>query len=139
MPTKISKTELARRSRQIVDLARRGHTIIVESYGAAQVAIMDILDYRLLRAVAAYRAAAPRPAPVRDETIPPRGLDEEEVKQVVRDAGGEEQAGWDRVLAAYLDGDISFGRTAQLLDLSRFELVERFNRLGISLQLGSTT
>ncbi|MFQ5796019.1 MAG: UPF0175 family protein [Candidatus Bipolaricaulia bacterium] len=139
MATNINKTDLARRTRQIVDLVRRGHTVIVESYGEAQVAIMDILDYRLLRAVATYRATPPQPAPIRDETISPRGLKEEEVKQAIRDASGDEQAAWNRVMAVYLDGDISLGRAAQLLDLSRFELVERFNRLGIPLQLGPTS
>jgi predicted HTH domain antitoxin len=35
------------------------------------------------------------------------------------------------VVAAYLDGDISLGRAALLLGLSRFDLLARFNRLGL--------
>jgi len=134
--TIISKTDLARRTRQVVDQARRGRALIVESYGEEQVAILDVLEYRLLRAVAAYRTTPPRPAPIRDETLTPRGLQDEEVEKVIAVAGGDVQAAWNRVIAAYLDGDISLGRTAQLLGLSRFELMERFNRLGIPLQLG---
>lgn len=43
---------------------------------------------------------------------------------------------WDIVVVGYLDGDISLGRAAQLLAMNRFELVSRFNRLGIALRLG---
>ena len=48
--TIISKTDLARRTRQIVNQARRGGAVIVESYGEEQVAILDAADYRCLRA-----------------------------------------------------------------------------------------
>ena len=47
----ISKTDLARRTRQVVDSARRGDTIIVESYGEEQVVVLDAVNYRILRAV----------------------------------------------------------------------------------------
>jgi predicted HTH domain antitoxin len=40
------------------------------------------------------------------------------------------------VAAAYLDGDISLGRAALLLGLSRFDLLARFNRLGLPAHLG---
>ena len=137
----ISKTDLARRTRQVVDQARRGRTIIVESYGEEQVAILDILDYRLLRAVAVYHAVSPQeraqtPAPIRDETLAPRGLTEEQVQQAIAEAGGDVQTGWNRIIAAYLDGDISLGRASQLLGLIRFEFQDRLNRLGLPLQLG---
>ena len=59
----ISKTELARRTRQIVDRARRGERIIVESYGEEQVAVIDAIDYRLLSAVAGYQTHSSRPPP----------------------------------------------------------------------------
>jgi len=61
----VSKTDLARRTRQIVDRARRGDTIIVESYGEEQVVVIDAVDYRILRAVAAYQTLPPQ------STIPP--------------------------------------------------------------------
>ena len=134
--TVINKTDLARRTRQVVDQARRGRAVIVESYGEEQVAILDAADYRCLRAMAAYYSLPPHPAPVNDDTLAPRGLDEAEVQERLASAAGNTQAGWDRVIAAYLDGDISLGRAAQLLGMSRFELQERFNRLGLPLRVG---
>jgi hypothetical protein len=137
--TVISKTDLARRTRHVLEQARRGRTVIVESYGEEQVAILDVLDYRILRAVAAYRAESPRSAPVSNPTLMPRGLDLDEVEQATTRAGGDAQAGWDRVFAAYLDGDISLGRAAELLGLSRLELAERFRRLELPLLTGPMT
>ena len=135
--TIISKTDLARRTRQIVNQARRGGAVIVESYGEEQVAILDAADYRCLRAVAAYYAWPQQPSPVTDSSLAPRGLDADEVKQAVVAAEGDAQAAWNRVLNAYLDGDISLGRAAELLELSRFDLSERMNRLGLPLHMGS--
>ena len=137
--TVISKTDLARRSRQVVDQARRGRPVIIESYGEEQVAVLDAADYRCLRAIAAYYALLPHPAPVNDPTLAPRGLDQSEVQAAVDAAEGDPQAAWNRILAAYLDGDISLGRAAQLLDVDRFELTARLNRLELPLHLGSTT
>jgi predicted HTH domain antitoxin len=135
--TIINRTELARRTRQAVEQARRGQTILVESYGEEQVAIIDALDYRLLRALAHYRS---RPiSPIEDVHIAPRGLSEETLKTTISQAAGDIQAAWDIVISTYLDGDISLGRAAELLNLSRFELMARFNRLGLPLQLGTTT
>jgi len=108
----------------------------VESYGEEQVAILDAADYRCLRAMAAYYSLPPHPAPVSDDGLAPRGLDEVQVQEPIASAAGDAQAGWDRVIAAYLDGDISLGRAAQLLDMSRFDLQERFNRLGLPLRVG---
>ncbi len=135
--TIISKTDLARRTRQIVNQARRGGAVIVESYGEEQVAILDAADYRCLRAVAAFYAWPPQPSPATDTTLTPRGLDTDEVQRAIAAADGDAQAAWNRVLKAYLDGDISLGRAAQLLDLSRFDLLERMNRLGLPLHMGS--
>jgi hypothetical protein len=134
--TIINKTDLARRTRQVVDQARRGRAVIVESYGEEQVAILDAADYRCLRAMAAYYSLPPHSAPVNDEAMAPRGVDEGEVQGPIASSGGDAQTGWDRVIAAYLDGDISLGRAAQLLDMSRFDLQERFNRLGLPLRVG---
>jgi prevent-host-death family protein len=108
----ISKTELARRTRQVVDRARRGDTVIVSSYGEEQVVVMDAVDYRILRAVASYQTLLPHPAPVNDPTVEPLGLSEAEVERIVREAGGSPQARWDAVIVAYLDGHINLGRAA---------------------------
>jgi len=66
-------------------------------------------------------------------------LSEEEVQAAREAAGGDVQAGWHRFLAAYWDGDISLGRAAELLGLSRFELMERLHRLGLPLYMGPQT
>lgn len=134
MTLTISRTDLARRTRDAIEHAQRGETVFIESYGAEQAAIVDARDYRLLRAVAAY---AGRPlAPVIDSTAAPRGLSDEEVQRRVEAAGGDPQDVWDLVIAAYLDGDISLGRAAILLGLARFDLIARFNRLGLPAHLG---
>jgi prevent-host-death family protein len=131
----IQKTDLARRARQVVDRARRGEVVIVESFGEEQVAVMDALDYRILQAVVAYYCLPPHPAPALEMA----GLGEEELDQAVRKAGGLPQARWDRVLEAYLDGHISLARAATLLNISPLELGERFRRLEVPRRQGPET
>jgi hypothetical protein len=133
----ITRTDLARSTRQAIERARRGQTIIVESYGEEQVAIVDAIDYRLLRAVASYQ---PEPnAPFQNEDADPRGLSAEEVEAAVANGGGDIQVAWDHVISAYLNVEISLGRAAELLGLDRFDLTERLNRLGLPLRLGPAT
>ncbi len=91
----------------------------------------DDVDQMIARAVAAYRACMPGAGPRSRATMVPRGLDAAEVEQAITAAGGDPQAGWNRVLAAYLDVDISLGRAAELLGLSRLELAYRFQRLDV--------
>lgn len=135
--TTISRTDLARSTRQALEQARRGQTVLVESYGEEQVAIVDALDYRLLQAAARYRA---RPeAPAHDTRAVPEGLSEDVVATAVSQAQEGTQVGWDLVIAAYLDGHISLGRAAELLHLNRFDLTIRFNRLGLPLRVGPTS
>jgi hypothetical protein len=130
----ISRTHLARNTRQTIEQARRGQAILVESYGEEQVAIVDALDYRLLRATAAYRAHPD--APAQEAQAIPQGMSAADLAAISAD---DPQMGWDRVIAAYLDGHISLGRAAGLLKQSRFELQARFNRLGLPLRLGTPT
>lgn len=133
----ISRSELARSTRAAIERARRGQTVFVESYGEEQVAIVDAMDYRLLRAVANYR---PDPnAPSQNDEAVPVGLSAEAVEAAVAQAYNDVQAGWDLVIAAYLDENISLGRAATLLNLERTELITRFNRLGLPLRLGPTS
>lgn len=132
----ISKTDLARRTRQIVDRVRRGDTLIIESYGEEQVVMMDITDYRVLRAVAAYHSLGPHPAPINDVTLEPAGLSEAQLNTQETDSF---QARWNQVIIAYLDGHINLGRAAILLNLSRYELDERFRRLDVPRRIGSQT
>jgi len=44
-----------------------------------------------------------------------------------------------RIIRDYLDERISLGKAAEQLGLSRFELQERFHRLGAPLRLGPAT
>ena len=137
--SKISKTDLARRTRQIVDRARRGDTIIVESYGEEQVVLMDAIDYRILRAVASHRLLPSHPTPVNDASIEPAGLSELAVERAERETNGSPQARWNTVIGAYLDGHINIGRAAILLGLSSYELDERFRRLEVPRRIGPNT
>jgi prevent-host-death family protein len=132
----ISRTDLARRTRQVVNQAHRGQPVIVESYGEEQVAILDALDYRCLRALVAYTTQAPHAAPINNPAMAPRGLDAEGIRNMLHQTPGDVQATWNQVLAAYLDGDVTLGRAAELLGITRFELQERFNRLGLPLRIG---
>lgn len=131
--TTISRTDLARSTRQALEKARRGQTVLVESYGEEQVAIVDAMDYRLLQAVARYRAHPD--APAHDETAVPQGLSEEAVATAVLRSQGEAQAAWNLVIAVYLDDLISLGGAAELPHLNRFDLTLRFNRLGLPLRV----
>jgi prevent-host-death family protein len=133
----ISRTDLARNTRKVIEKARKGEPIMVESYGEEQVAILDAIDYRLLRAAARHEVTPT--ATINDESAMPAGLTEEALAEWVNAAGGDVQARWDRVIGTYLDGDISLGRAAVLLNLSRFELQDRFNYLGIPIHLGPRT
>lgn len=128
----ISRTQLARKTRQVVEQARRSGGVIVESYGEEQVAILDVQDYRLLMAMAAYRSLPRRDTSANSPSLTPAGLTDE-----VADKDGDSlQLRWNRVITAYLDGDISIGRAALLLGISRYELVERCTRLNVPLLLG---
>jgi hypothetical protein len=107
--------------------------LIVESYGEEQAVLMDVVDYRLLRAVTAYHHLPPHTTPGNDLSIAPSGLSEDEL------AGLEMQMRWNQVIMAYLDEQINLGRTAALLGLSRYELDERFRRLDIPRRIGPAT
>ncbi len=116
MSITISKTDLARNTRDIVDQARKGQTIVVQSYGEEQVVLLDVLDYRILRALVNYA--------LRQES-------EAEVSPT--------NTQLNKVIADYLEKRVSLAKAAELLGLSRFELMERFERLGLPLRLGSLT
>lgn len=48
----VSKTELARRTREVIDRVRHGgRHVVVENYGSPEVAIIDIEEYRRLMAL----------------------------------------------------------------------------------------
>jgi prevent-host-death family protein len=104
--TVISPSDLEHNTREIVDRVRHGELAVIESAGEEQAVLLDATDFRLLQALAANAA----------------GLSEE---------GSDAQ-----VIREYLDERISFSKAAEKLGLSRFELQERFHRLGAPLRLG---
>lgn len=130
----ISRTELARNTRKVIEQARKGQPVLVESYGEEQVAILDAVDFRLLQAYTRYRGESGRPT-----AAEPQGVTQAELHQMIEEADGDVQVGWDRVIAAHQNTAISLGRAAELLNTNRYELAERYNRLGIPLQLGPAT
>ena len=114
----VSKTDLARKTRQVIRTVQRGETAVIESHGEEEAVIIDILDYRILRAVMRYHAR-PKRGELRDEDL-----------RRIADA----QVRCNLVLAHYLSGAISVARVAELLDLSPFELRNRFQRLDVPLR-----
>jgi PHD/YefM family antitoxin component YafN of YafNO toxin-antitoxin module len=108
--TIISPTDLEGRAREIVERVRHGEMAVVETSGEEQIVLLDATDFRLLYALASCAT----------ETSEPEG-----------DTPAEA-----RILRAYLDDEISLGKAAEELGLSRFDLRDRFHRLGVPLPFG---
>jgi prevent-host-death family protein len=111
----VSKTDLARNTREIVERVRSGQTIIIKSYGEEQIVLLDALDYRIMKASVSYVVKSRK-----------------EVVESSDDVLNE-------VMFAYLGEQISLAKASELLGLSRFDLMERFERTGIPLRQGSDT
>ena len=119
---RIRKTDLARNTRQVINAVLRGQTTVVESHGKPEVAILDIIDYRVIRAVMRYYAQEP-------EIDVDAGLLDREVTAL-----SAPQDRFDLVLSHYLANAISLGRAAELLDLPWLDLRTRFLRLDVPLR-----
>ena len=122
----VAKTELTRNTRQIIRAAQRGQTVVIEHHGQPEVAIIDIADYHILRALVHYHANPPQIAKG-------EGLGDEVVS-----AQPSPQTQYDLVLAYYLAEEISVNRAAELLDLSWLDLRTRFLRLDVPLRTAPT-
>jgi prevent-host-death family protein len=118
----IRKTDLARNTRQVIRAAQRGQTVVVESHGQPEVAIMDIVDYHIVRAAMRYHREPPAIEPGTGLAEAPAG-------------DTDPQARYDLVLAHYLSENISLGRAAELLALPWLDLRTRFVRLDVPLRL----
>jgi predicted HTH domain antitoxin len=112
MQVTISRTELARNTREIVDQVRKGHTIFVQSYGEDQIVLLDLLDYKILKALVDY---------------------------ALQETGDLQAGDVNEVMRLYLDEQISLAKASEMLGLSRYELMDHFERLGIPLRLGPET
>jgi len=102
-----SRTDLTRRTREILELVRRGQPAVIQSYGQEQAVLIDRLDYRLLQGLAGLASGG-------------------------QGRGGEVQ----ELLRQYLANEISLSKVAGTLGVSRFELMERFERMGVPLEMG---
>lgn len=111
MPKTVSKTDLTRRTREIVNLVERSNVVIVESYGEECTVLLDVLSYRLLTAFANNGQPADP-----DDNIDPK------LREI------------NRVVAAYLASELDVDEVAEILRVSRFELLDRFAHLGILAQ-----
>jgi predicted HTH domain antitoxin len=112
MQVTISRTDLARNTREIVDQVRKGHTIFVQSYGEDQIVLLDLLDYKILKALVDY---------------------------ALRETDNLQAGDVSEVMRLYLDEQISLAKASEMLGLSRYELMDHFERLGIPLRLGPET
>ncbi|NOR82040.1 MAG: hypothetical protein GQ526_00940 [Ardenticatenales bacterium] len=118
----IRKTDLARNTRQVINAVLRGQTAVVESHGEPEVAIMDIVDYRIMRAVMHYHAQRP-------EIDVKAGLSDREAT-----AASDPQERFNLVMHHYLAGAISLARAAELLHLPWLDLRTRCLRLDVPLR-----
>jgi len=123
----IRKTDLARNTRDVLNTVMRGQTALIESHGKPEAAIIDIVDYLIVRAVLRYHAR------------PPQIDVDAGLTAAAAAATPDLQARYNLVLAHYLADAISLSRAAELLDLSSFELRLRFVRLDVPLRLGPAT
>jgi hypothetical protein len=123
---RVRKTDLARNTSQIIRNVLRGQPTVIENHGQPEVAIVDVIDYLILRAVAHYYAGN---RPVLDSKGP---SDAEFSGLTVQDR-------YNRAMDYYLAEACSTGRLAELLQISWADMRERFNRLGVPEFFGPTT
>jgi hypothetical protein len=123
---RVRKTDLTRHTRKILSSIQRGQTVVVEHHGQAEVAIMDILDYRIQRAFIYYYSQSPK---IIDEA----GLADEGVAEIQ-----DEQQKCNLILSHYLAENINLNRSAELLGIPWLDLRTRFLRLGIPLRVAPT-
>jgi predicted HTH domain antitoxin len=123
----VRKTDLARNTRQIIRDVLRGKTAVIESHGQAEVAIIDVIDYRIQRALIRYYTQKQPIGEAHD-------FSDQAFAGVT-----DEQERYDRVMAFYLTEQVSLSRTAELLSLPALDLRIRFARLNIPLRQGTTS
>lgn len=120
------QTELAQNTQHIIHTAQQGQTVVIEHHGQPEVAVIDIVDYYILRALAHYYAHPP-------QVTFGKGLSEQSLANQQN-----QQAQFDLVLAYYLVEEISLSRAAELLNTSWLDLRTRFSRLDVPLRVAPT-
>lgn len=121
---RISKTDLARSTHQVIREAQRGYTVLVENHGQAEVAIIDIIDFQLQRAAIHYFC------------FPKEFEQDIEISESVLESLPADQDRFNLVIGHYLAVHISIGRSSELLGMSPPELQVRLARSGVPLRMG---
>lgn len=121
---RISKTDLARSTHQVIREAQRGYTVLVENHGQAEVAIIDIIDFQLQRAAIHYFC------------FPKEYEKDIEISESILESLPTDQDRFNLVIGHYLAVHISIGLSAELLGMSPPELQVRMGRSGIPLRMG---
>jgi hypothetical protein len=119
---RIRKTDLARQTREVIRNVQRGQTALIESHGQPEAALIDIIDYQIMRAVIRYHLHPERV----DRTV---ALEPAKLGSLP-----STQDRYDQVFAYYLAGGIDLLQAADLLDLSWLDLRTRCLRLDVPLQ-----
>jgi len=114
---RISFADLSPKAHQLLKRVREGKPVFLEEGGEDEAVIVDILDYRLLR-------AAMHAAMRQSDFDPEAGLSEDVLSS-------DPQTQCDQILAHYLSGIISLGRASELLGVSPANLRTRFERLDL--------
>jgi predicted HTH domain antitoxin len=121
---RISKTDLARSTHQVIREAQRGYTVLVENHGQPEVAIVDIIDFLLQRAAIHYFG------------FPKEFEQDVAISEPILKSLPSDQDRFNLVIGHYLAVHISIGRSAELLGMSPSELQVRLMRSGIPLRMG---
>jgi predicted HTH domain antitoxin len=121
---RISKTDLARSTHQVIREAQRGYTVLVENHGQPEVAIVDIVDFQLQRAAIHFFS------------FPKKYEKDIETSEATLETLPTDQDRFNVVIGHYLAVHISIGRSAELLGMSSPELQVRLGRSGIPLRMG---
>jgi predicted HTH domain antitoxin len=121
---RITKTDLARSTHQVIREAQRGYTVLVENHGQPEVAIVDIIDFQLQRATIHYF------------TYSKEYEKDIEISEATLKSLPTGQDRFNLVIGHYLAIHISIGRSAELLGMSPPELQVRLMRSGIPLRMG---
>lgn len=100
----VSKTELARRTREVIDRVRHGgRHVVVENYGSPEVAIIDIEEYRHLMSLQQRETEAElrrQEESLIDRLTATRRLTRQEAAEVIAHARDEVQ----RIIAEGVEG-----------------------------------
>jgi len=121
---RISKTDLARSTHQVIREAQRGYTVLVENHGQPEVVIVDIIDFQLQRAAIHYFG------------FPKEFEQDIEISETILKSFPNDQDRFNLVIGHYLAVHISIGRSAELLGMSPPELQVRLMRSGVPLRMG---